>query len=141
MKILAIDLGEVRVGFAESDALGITAQGLESYYIKDHEDLIRHVQDIRDRDEIAEIVIGLPLNMDGSEGKKAIEARDFAAKLNSALGVPVHLWDERLTTAAVQRVMIHANTSRQKRKNKIDKLAAQLILQGYLDSRRSVPEE
>jgi len=140
MKILGLDMGTKRIGVAVSDPLNITAQGLENIEKTSEQDVVAAVKEIVRVNNIEEIVIGLPLNMDGSEGPKAKEAITFSQTLKTALGLPVHLWDERLTTKQVERIMIEANTSRMKRKTKIDKLAAQLILQGYLDSRPR-PEE
>lgn len=134
MKILALDLGSKRIGVAISDALGITAQGLNVIERVDDTRVMESVKDIILREGVQEIVVGLPLNMNGSTGPQAKAAIDFADKLKEKLNVSVKLWDERMTTMEVERLMIEANTSRSKRKRKIDKVAAQLILQGYLDS-------
>lgn len=136
MKILALDMGTKRMGVAVSDPLGITAQGLPNIDRADMAKDMELIKNIIETNQIGEIVVGLPLNMDGSEGPKAKEAIAFGDALKGAFNLPVTLWDERLTTRQVERVMIEANTSRMKRKIKIDKLAAQIILQGYLDSRR-----
>ncbi|MDD4202674.1 MAG: Holliday junction resolvase RuvX [Candidatus Omnitrophica bacterium] len=133
MRIMGIDLGEKRVGIALSDPLKITAQGVCVLERKD-KSFLEKINDIVKQENVSEIVLGLPLNMDGSKGKKVDEAEAFALVLKEKTGVNIKLWDERLTTFAAERIMIEANTSRKKRKEKIDKIAAQLILQGYLDS-------
>jgi len=136
MRILGLDIGEKRIGVAISDALGITAQGLETVYREGKGPTTEKLRDIVDKESIGSIVVGLPLNMDGTRGAKAKEATAFADELKKETGLPVTLWDERLTTAEVERILISAGSSRAKRKKKADKLAAQLILQGYLDSKR-----
>ena len=134
MRILGLDLGTKRVGVALSDALGITAQGVTTLMRESDEEIINYVKDIVSKEHVTEIVIGLPLNMDGSEGPKAKEAILFADRIKSQTGILVKLWDERMTTKQAERHMIDADASRAKRKRKLDKLAAQLILQGYLDA-------
>lgn len=134
MKILGLDIGSKRIGVAVSDALGIIANGLETIQRENENNVIECIKGIVLKEGVNEIVVGLPLNMDGSEGPKAKEAISFSDKLKTTLGISIKLWDERLTTLEAERVMIAANTSRSKRKKKVDKLAAQLILQGYLDS-------
>ena len=132
MRILGLDLGQKRIGVAISDGLGITAQGLDT--IK-REDKVSLENIIRDR-EVTEIVVGLPLNMDGTKGERAEDAILFADNLKKDLSVAVKMWDERLSTLYVERAMIEGDLSRRKRKALSDKLAAQVILQSYLDSRR-----
>jgi len=131
---LAIDLGDKTIGLAVSDGLGITAQGLET--------LARHgghrdfdaLRAVCQEREVARIVVGLPRNMDGSEGPRAAKSRAFAHSLRVALELPVFFWDERFTTAEAERLLIAADVSRAKRAKVIDKLAAQLILQGWLEA-------
>ena len=135
MKILGLDIGEKRIGIAISDALGIIAQGLETFYRENPPGIIEKLRKIVKEEGVSAIVVGLPLNMDGTEGPKAKEAINFANELKKEIELPVKLWDERLSTVEVERLMISAGASRAKRKKKIDKLAAQVILQGYLDSR------
>jgi len=129
-----VDVGSKRVGLAISDALGITAQGLPTLEIKEGEDIFSRITEIVKEKNAGEIVVGLPLNMNGSEGPQAKNAILFADKLKAALEIPVKLWDERLSTMEAERVMIGGGASRQTRKKKIDKLAAQLILQSYLNA-------
>lgn len=131
---LAIDLGDRTIGLAVSDALGITAQGLDTLERHGgHRDLdaLRAVCEER---EVGRIVVGLPRNMDGSEGPRAAKSRAFARGLSEALELPVFLWDERLTTAEAERLLIAADVSRAKRAKVVDRLAAQLILQGWLEA-------
>ena len=136
MKILGLDVGEKRIGIAISDAMGVIALGVETFYREEENGIIEKLRSIIKTESVTAIVVGLPLNMNGTEGPKAKEAKDFAEKLKKEIGLPVTLWDERLSTAEVERLMISAGASRAKRKKKIDKLAAQVILQGYLDSRK-----
>ena len=130
MRILALDVGSKRTGVAVSDALGIIAQPLETIEAQD----VKRILDLIKEYEATELVIGLPLNMDGSEGPKAKEVISFADSIKDKIQIPVKMWDERLTTMQVEKDLIAADVSRRKRKKSIDKLAAQLILQSYLDS-------
>jgi len=134
MKILGLDIGTKRIGVAISDALGITAQGVLTLIRE--EDVVTRIKEILLDQGAEKIVIGLPLNMDGSRGPQAKAALQFAETLEKSLEVPVKLWDERMSTMQVERVMIEAGVSRAKRKKKIDKLAAQVILQSYLDAHK-----
>ncbi|MFH1380630.1 MAG: Holliday junction resolvase RuvX [Candidatus Omnitrophota bacterium] len=135
MKILALDFGDKRIGVALSDALGITAQSVGAIYRENDNYGFNFIRDLIGKEEIKEIVVGLPLNMNGSHGPAAKKAEDFADKLKNEFGLPVALWDERMTTIEAERVMIEGGASRGKRKRKIDKLAAQLILQSYLGAK------
>ena len=134
MKILGLDIGSKRIGVAVSDALGITAQGVLTLERK--EDVLDRIKEILLDRGAEKIVVGLPLNMDGSSGPQAKAASEFADMLEKSLEVPVQLWDERMSTMQVERVMIDAGVSRAKRKKKIDKLAAQVILQSYLEAHK-----
>ena len=132
-RILALDVGEKRIGLAVSDPLGITAQGLGVLIRQGREaDLERLLQVAREY-HVTEIVVGLPRHMDGRPGKMAPEILELATSLGEALGVKVTPWDERLTSVEAERVLIQADLSRRKRRKVIDQLAAVLILQGYLD--------
>jgi len=134
-RVLGLDLGERRVGVALSDPLGIIAQGRETMTrVGRRKDLLALAALVRDED-IQQVVIGLPLRLDGTAGPAAEEARRFAADLESVLDVPVDLWDERLTTVEVERVMTDAGVRRRKRRDHVDRLAAVLILQSWLDAR------
>jgi putative holliday junction resolvase len=131
---LAIDLGDKTIGLAVSDALGITAQGLDTLERHGGHRDFDAVRAVCQEREVERIVIGLPRNMDGSEGPRAVKSRAFARGLHEALELPVFLWDERFTTAEAERLLISADVSRAKRAKVIDKLAAQLILQGWLEA-------
>jgi putative Holliday junction resolvase len=135
MRIAALDVGEARIGVAVSDELGITAQPVG---------VVHRVGGRRDLDALAEmlapyaperLVVGLPLGLRGDEGPQAIRVRAFATKVGERLGLPVEFWDERLTTVAAERVLIEADVGRRRRRDVVDKMAASLILQGYLASR------
>jgi len=135
LRIMALDLGDRRIGVAVSDALGWTAQGVG--VVERHRDgrEIGEIERIVREREVSEIVVGLPRNMDGSIGPRGEICIAFAEMLRGKLQLPVHLWDERLTTAAAERTLLEADVSRKKRRQVVDKLAATLILQHYLDSK------
>lgn len=136
-RLLALDLGEKRIGVARSDALGWTAQPCETLIrVGPKKDLIAIARLVREH-EIDEIIIGLPLTLEGEEGPSAQSARAFSEQLAAHLGeaTPITLWDERLTTVQAERVMIAGGARRSRRKEKIDSLAAVLILQNVLDAR------
>jgi len=137
MRILGIDLGDKKIGLAVSDPLGWTAQGLGVVTSKGSIDAdIGMINEYVKRYEVEKIIIGLPLNMDGSFGPCAEKARVFAEQLSHKLNIPVEMIDERLTTVAAEKVLLQADLSRAKRKKVIDKMAAVLILQRYLDKKQ-----
>jgi len=136
IRILALDLGEKRIGVALSDALGLTAQGLTVLSRQNLQQDLEQVMALAKKHEVQEIVIGLPRHMDGRLGEKAEEVLRWAKELEERLSLPVHTVDERLTTIQAERVLLEADVSRRKRRLVIDKMAAALILQGFLDSRR-----
>ncbi|MCX6339397.1 MAG: Holliday junction resolvase RuvX [Candidatus Aureabacteria bacterium] len=140
MRVLALDVGERRIGMAMSDPLGITAQRAGTIERGALEETLRRLQEIVIRDEIGTVVVGLPLSMDGSRGTSAAGMGRFAEDLRRALAIPVTLWDERLTTAEADRLMRSAGVSRKERMRHLDEVAAQLILQSYMDSRREGSE-
>ncbi|QDI92850.1 Holliday junction resolvase RuvX [Salicibibacter halophilus] len=133
MKILGLDVGDKRIGVAVSDALGLTAQGLETVAVQGHESPYAKVVQIAHDHDVEKIVVGLPKNMDGTIGPRAEKSQQFGSALEKRAAIPVQFWDERLTTKAAERTLISADVSRKKRKKVVDKLAAVLILQGYLD--------
>jgi len=133
-RVLGIDFGEKRLGLALSDESRTLASPLTVYERADLQSDLRFLGDLIARYQIAEIVLGLPLNMDGSLGPKAQEVLEFKRALEESLKLPVHTFDERLTTAEAERALLEANMSRRKRKAKRDALAAVLILQGYLQA-------
>ena len=138
MRILGIDYGTRHVGLAVSDASRLVAQGLDTIHYKGSVDfLIRKIGEVVHRHQVTEVVVGLPLNMNGTRGEKAKEAESFAGRLKETLHLPVELWDERLTTASVKRDFSRWRLGIQKRKKLMDRLSAHLILQSYLDFQRS----
>lgn len=134
MKILGLDYGDRRIGVAASDAFGWTAQGLEVLERRRDEGEFARIAELVREHEISEIVVGLPKNMNGTVGPRGEICIVFADRLRNELNLPVHLWDERLTTMAAERTLIEADVSRKKRKQVVDKMAASLILQNYLDA-------
>ena len=135
MRIMGLDLGTKYIGVALSDESGTIAQGRETIIRDTDRDAVRQILDIAEKFSVLEIVIGLPVNMNGTEGERAADSRDFAEKIKKNSSFPVKFWDERLSTVEAENVMLEADISRKKRKKHIDKLAAQIILQSYLDSR------
>jgi len=134
-RVLALDLGKKRIGLALSDELGITAQGLETLQRTNiREDLARISKLVSER-SVSLILIGNPLHMSGREGRQVEYAREFGERLKAASGVPVEFWDERLTTVAAQRVLRESGISIEKRAKAVDRLAAVILLESYLDSR------
>jgi putative holliday junction resolvase len=134
MRILALDHGTKRIGVAISDELKVLAQPLEFIPAEPFADVISRLKELVREKEVGLLLIGLPRNMDGSYGPAALKAREFAATLRTALALPVQTWDERLTSVQAQRYLIQAGVRRDKRKEKVDKTAAAILLQSYLDS-------
>lgn len=131
-----MDFGSKTVGVALSDALGLTAQPVETITRKEDNKLRRtyaRIEEIIKENDVNKIVIGLPLNMDDSEGERALACRDFAAALERRTGLEVVMWDERLTTVEANEILMESGVKRENRKAIIDQLAAVFILQGYLD--------
>ena len=137
MRILALDLGTVRIGLAISDPLGYTAQGLETLQVVSKQKTLDALVKLCREREVSEIVVGLPVNMNGTMGPKANEIFDWVKKIEEATGLPVKTWDERLTSREAGRLMVDQGLSRQKQKSHSDRLAATLILQNYLESKRT----
>ena len=135
-RLLGLDPGSKTVGIALSDMTRVVANPFESLKRRKFSVDVERLRAICVEHEVGGIVIGLPLNMNGSEGPRAQSARQMAANLTEALALPVALWDERLSTVAVERTLIEADLSRKKRARVIDKLAATYILQGALDALR-----
>lgn len=140
MRILGLDFGEKRIGLAISDPLGITAQGLGFCERTPDGGELARLRAVCAERSVERCVVGLPLRMSGEIGKKARETIEWVWRLEKALPCPVETWDERLTTRQVERVMLEHGLSRKKRKEKNDELAAILILQNYLDTRRPRPD-
>ena len=138
MRVLGLDLGEKRIGVALSDATGLIARGTGYIEHVDTEKDIAAILDLVREHKAEKIVVGLPFSMDGTSRDKAKEATLFIDALKKKVPVPVEAFDERLTTAYSERLLIEAGLSRKKRKKVIDSLAAEVILQGYLDAQSSV---
>ncbi|WP_243386228.1 Holliday junction resolvase RuvX [Bacillus kexueae] len=136
MRVLGLDLGTKTLGVAVSDALGWTAQGLETIKIDTEEGEfgLDRLSEILKEYEVEKIVVGMPKNMNGTIGPRGEASQQFADQLKETFNLPVVLWDERLSTMAAERLLIEADVSRQKRRKVIDKMAAVVILQSYLDS-------
>ncbi|MCL5677486.1 MAG: Holliday junction resolvase RuvX [Firmicutes bacterium] len=137
MRVLGLDVGDRRIGVAVSDELLLTAQGVAVIQRQGLDSDLRQVETIIERHGGAGLVVGLPRNMDGSLGPQAEKVRRFAEQLERRTGLPVQFWDERLTTVAAERVLLEGDVRRARRKQVIDRQAAILILQGYLDRRRT----
>lgn len=135
-RFLGIDFGEKRVGIAVSDALGITAQSVTTIDRTKTKPWLKILDQLIEEYAITAIVVGLPRNMDGSLSEKGEQSLQLAETLKQRYNLPVHLWDERLSTVAVERTLIEANMTRKKRKGVIDQLAATWILQGFLEAQR-----
>ena len=137
MKIMGLDVGSKTVGVAISDALGWTAQGIETVKINEEagEFGIARIKELVKEHNVTEFVVGFPKNMNNTVGPRGEASERYKKLLEETFGFPVKLWDERLTTMAAERMLIEADVSRKKRKLVIDKMAAVMILQGYLDSK------
>lgn len=138
MRIMGLDFGSKTVGVAISDSLLITAQGVEIIRRKEENKLrqtLARIEELIVENEVQEIVLGLPKNMNATEGVRVELTKEFKEKLERRTGLPVVMWDERLTTVAADKAMMEAGIRRENRKNYVDMIAATLILQGYLDRR------
>jgi putative holliday junction resolvase len=136
-RALGIDVGEARIGLAISDELGMLAHPLETIRVKEVKDPHGYIATIIEKQQVTAVIIGLPRNMDGSYGPAAAKVRAFAEKLSARIARPVQFWDERLTTVAAQRALHEAGRTARQSRGVIDQVAAQMILQGYLDSQSS----
>jgi len=134
LRIIGLDIGSRRIGVAVSDELGLTAQTLTTLESKTPEQDVERIAGIVKEQKATEIVVGIPYNMDGTEGPQARKVRAIMRLINHFIKLPLHEWDERLSTVAAERTLLEADLSRSKRRKVIDKLAAAIILQGYLDS-------
>jgi putative Holliday junction resolvase len=138
VRVLGLDLGDNTIGVAVSDASSTIAQGITTIKRKNFEEDVKAIEDLVKKYGVQKIVVGLPKNMNGSIGTQGEKAINFGEKLKEKLKIPVVFWDERLTTLQAERFLIEgADMSRGKRKKVIDKLAATLILQSYLDSQKN----
>jgi putative Holliday junction resolvase len=136
MRWMGLDYGDKTIGVAISDELGWTAQGLETIKRRTPDKDAARIEEILNQYEVTEIVVGLPKNMNNTIGPRGEMCIAFSQDLRQRLKVPVHLWDERLTTVSANRTLLEADVRRKKRKAVIDKMASALILQGYMDSNK-----
>lgn len=136
MRIMGLDVGSKTVGVAVSDEMGWTAQGIETVSINEEKNMFgfERIGEIIKEYNIEKIIVGLPKNMNNTIGPRGEASMAYADQLSSKFKIPVQLWDERLSTMAAERVLLAADVSRKKRKKVIDKMAAAMILQGFLDS-------
>ncbi len=140
MRIMGLDFGSRTVGVAISDSLLLTAQGVEIIRRKEENKLrqtLARIEELIVANEVEEIVLGLPKNMNDTEGVRVELTKEFKEKLERRTGLPVIFWDERLTTVAADKAMMEAGIRRENRKDYVDMIAATLILQGYLDRRNN----
>ena len=133
MRIMALDVGSRTIGIACSDALLMTAQGIETIRRTSLEKDFNRLRELISEYEVHELVVGMPKNMNGTKGDRAEKTEEFVEKMKAVIDLPVTFWDERLSTVMAERQLIAADVSRKKRKGVIDKMAAVVILQGYLD--------
>jgi putative holliday junction resolvase len=136
-RILALDVGSKTIGLAVSDPLGITAQGLETLRRRNKRGDLEALEELIHQHGITEIVVGYPLRMSGSAGTQAEKISAFAQELRRRFTLPVHLWDERLTSAQANRLLRETDMSIRRRAQVVDRVAAVLILQSFLDHRKS----
>ncbi len=139
MKKMGLDVGSKTIGVAISDAFGWTAQGLKTIHWNEenYQTSYDELASIVKAHDVSEVVVGLPKNMNGTIGERAEMSKQFATYIEQQFSLPTVLWDERLTTMAAERVLLEADVSRKKRKKVIDKMAAVMILQGYLDANQN----
>ena len=133
MRIMSLDVGSRTIGIACSDVLLMTAQGIETIRRTSLEKDFNRLQELISEYEVHELVVGMPKNMNGTKGERAEKTEEFVEKMKEVIDLPVTYWDERLSTVMAERQLIAADVSRKKRKSVIDKMAAVVILQGYLD--------
>lgn len=138
MRILGLDYGDKRIGVAVSDELGLTAQGLTTVLRKNRQHDLTQISELAKNYDVKKVVIGYPVKIDGTEGIQCEKVNRFINRLASVLQLPIIKWDETLTTKTAEEILIAAKMRREKRKHVIDKLAAMLILQDYLDRQTKI---
>ena len=134
MRIVALDIGDRRIGVAVSDELGVTAQGVTTIHRRSAEKDLAAIAELVATWRAESIVVGLPLTLEGTEGPRATSVRGFMRRLARVVSVPIRAWDERFSTVTAERVLLDADLSRARRKEVVDKTAAVVILQHYLDA-------
>jgi putative Holliday junction resolvase len=137
MRVLAIDHGTKRMGIALSDETGMIASPLGFIPAEPFADFLKRLKELIHEKQVAQILVGLPRNMDGSYGPAALKVQEFIAVLKETIAVPIKSWDERLTSAQANRMLIQGNVRRDKRKERVDSAAAAILLQSFLDSQSS----
>ena len=137
MRILALDHGTKRIGIAVSDELKMIAQPLEFILAEPFANFLARLRELLREKEVELILVGMPRNMDGSYGPAALKVQEFVAVLKTAAATPIQTWDERLTSVQANRLLSEAKVRRDKRKGKVDQMAAAILLQSYLDARES----
>jgi putative holliday junction resolvase len=137
MRIMALDVGDKKIGVAVSDSLLLTAQPRPTLARKNLESDLQRLNALAQEDEVHEIVIGKPIHMDGRDSRQSDKVQRFARQVSKALGLPIVFWDERLTSFAAEQHLEEMGLNWRKRREQVDKIAAMFILQSYLDSRRS----
>lgn len=135
MKILSLDIGTVRIGIATSDIMEIIASAYETYRRKNLAEDVKYIASLVSKLEVGEVVIGLPLKLDGTEGQSVEMAKGFGEELAKLITCPIVYQDERLSTVTAQKILIESGMRREKRKDKVDSIAATIILQTYLDKK------
>lgn len=135
-RLMGVDYGDKRIGIALTDALQIIASPYEVYQNKGEDDAVNHICELIKSQNVSAVAFGLPLNMDGTEGERAAKHREVGARIQNQSGVQVHFVDERLTSAEAEELLIESGVRREKRKSVIDKIAAQIILQTYMNNRK-----
>jgi putative Holliday junction resolvase len=135
MRVLAIDHGSKRMGIALSDETATIAQPLEFIPAEPFADFLARLKQLITDKQVDQILVGMPRNMDGSYGPAALKVQEFVAVLKEMIAIPIKTWDERLTSAQANRMLIQADVRRDKRKQRVDAAAAAILLQSYLDSR------
>lgn len=138
-RILALDHGTKRIGVALSDELGWTAQPLETIERRTLDRDIAHIRELVRTHDVGQVLLGLPLRLNGEEGPAVQAVHEFVARLGEALPVPIVTWDERMTTKAAEELLIAADVSRKKRKGVVDRVAAAILLQSYLEAQAPAP--
>jgi putative holliday junction resolvase len=137
-RVLGLDVGSKTIGMAVSDPLGITAQGLPTIRRKNKRFDFEQLANVLRQFEVSEIVVGYPLRLSGNEGTQSEKMQQFAAELRAKFGLPVHLWDERLTSSQANRILREADLSIKKRGEAVDRMAAVLILQNWMEARSTL---
>ena len=135
-RILGFDYGRRRIGVSVSDPLGLTAQPLDTWKGLSRDEVMRRIETLKTQMGVEKVVVGLPLTLGGKKGRMAKEVEQFASQIETQIQIPVTLWDERLTTVQAHRIIHQADEKPSKNKDKVDRLAAVLLLQNYLDHQK-----